>query len=822
MFTPFNSLDNVYAHMKNNGEKEPFLAHVVRTEKYFDLLVEKHELLSVFKNLLLKFGLREWEKVYHLIREVVKFHDIGKLSKDFQNVLAAERMKVAHKVTHSDLSFYVIHVLINDLYKHSYVTKEERKFLILFSTVVNRHHSFLSDVRKLKFWDTSKERDIKYILSFIQLKSGVDELIEISRKIAEKCENRTKQLFEAYFCIEGFLLYKLLHSLLITSDFFATAEFMEGFSYEPRTITEEIISKLEENISMEREGNVNPEIDRNFQRLLKLSPSQIKDINTLRSAIAAHVEEKFMKNKNHSIFFLEIPTGGGKTNISLRIVEKVAKKKKKMFYVLPYINIIEQNYAYFQQFIPYDLITRYDHKYIAVSDFESALEKDFSIGYYDTLFLNYPFVFTTHIGFFDMFFRNGKSDNFNFYQLANSIVVLDEIQSYNPEYWNVIANLFSALGKYFNTTFVLMSATLPDLSKFIEEKNNKDIYNLTPNEFCKHPLFERVKIEFLSNNLEDHVFEKVQTQKNGKILIVVNTVNDSYIIYKSLCEQFPQTETYILNSTILSFRKKEIIDYIKKYNGHKTLILVSTQSIEAGVDLDFDVGYRALAPLDSIIQVAGRVNRNARISNAILHIFDDSKWKKVYSKDLRNKILELNLSSLKNGTLDIEEFYEKTINELEKQLRIPVIENKLNYFTNLEFEQIDKNMRLIETDTVRLFIPIDVELERIPELHQILIYCGAISKDEKILPGEKVWELYQSSNFNRQEFRIFSKVLELFIVNLYNYTVNNGIRLKNILKDEIQRGIYYASDYEEYYSIDSGLDVKKFTAKKFGSEYEFI
>lgn len=825
LFTFSKPMQDKFAHKKGDAF-ETFTDHSDRAQKYFDLLVEKHGLREVFSKLLSHFGFDE--KMYDLIRDIAKFHDLGKLTEEFQKGLQKGKVDV----THSDVGFYVILSLLVDLCEKSVVSEDELIFLSLISSCVLRHHSSLQDIENLKFWNPKKEAQVRYVLQFINIDTDVEKILEISQNIASNLR-QPKKAFKKYYCIEGFLLYKLVNSLLVTSDFLATAEFMEGLSFEPDTITPQLVEQIEKNISSTNiPNNFNPYIDEQFQELLKTDPAHITNINQMRSVIAANIESTFEKS-DKNVFFLEVPTGGGKTNISLRLVRRMMSSKKKVFYVLPYINIIEQSYDYFSKFVPQDEITRYDSRYIDLSDYEDRLNERYDPAqveeltrskYYDTIFLNFPFIFTTHVGFFDLFFRKGKSENFNFYQIANSVVILDEIQAYNPEYWNILSQIFFALGKYFNTTVIIMSATLPSLSRFVTN-GDEMMCDLTPQKLCTHPLFNRVKSEFLNDkedNISSYITESIEKHDYRKILVVVNTVKSSLNMYNRLRDEFAGAEVCILNSTITNLRRKELIEHIKNYYGEKPLILVSTQSIEAGVDLDFDIGFRAFALLDSIIQVSGRVNRNGLRKDAVLYIFDDPSWKRIYRDDMRKKILEDNISKFKNNQLDLKQFYNMTIDELLRQMKIITVTDNFSYFEQLMFEKVDREIKLIEGDNIQLFIPFDVELDRIPQWRGLLFDYGLISLEDTCLSGKKVWEMYQNAEFDIRKFKSFSKILGIFTVSLYNYTTSEGKRLRSVLKDEIQKGMYYASDYENYYDYYSGLDVEKFVTKKLSSEYDFI
>ncbi|WP_287570312.1 CRISPR-associated helicase Cas3' [Thermosipho sp. (in: thermotogales)] len=800
LFTFSKNIDDKIAH-KNGEVFETFYEHAEKTEKYLEDIINKYGLEEILKKL---FKVLEIDFSYiETVREIIKYHDIGKLTDEFQEGLRKEDIRV----THSDVGFYTITTLLTDKLLSKNLKNKEFLYLFFLSTVVSRHHSILLDMDENISWNEKKEKYVKYVLEDIITDNDKETIVEKTKKIFK---NLTQKKFKIYKKFEFYILYKLINSLLITSDYLATLEFMKNTKFESKIIDGNLKERIIKNISSKKiEGNFNPEIDENFDKLTKMKKEDISDLNELRSVIAVKIEEKFEKS-DKNVFFIEVPTGGGKTNISLRLIRKLLEGKKKVFYVLPYINIIEQNFRYFSKFIPQECITRYDHKYVNITNDEN-IEKM----YIQTLFLNFPFVFSTHVGFFDMFFRNGKSDNFNFYQIANSVVILDEVQAYNPKFWYTLSNLFYYISKYLNTTIIIMSATLPDFTKFTSKKDFVD--NLTP-DVANHNFFERVNTSFLNENIEEKILEEIKNSK--KTLIVVNTVKESYKIYEELKNKI-DGEVYILNSTLLDIRKRELISYIKEYDKEKPLVLVSTQSIEAGVDLDFDVGFRAFSLLDSIIQTMGRVNRNSRLKKAKLYLFDDNgKWKKIYKNDEREKILEENFSKFKNGKLNLKEFYSLTIENLKKKINTFTIDY-FNYFENLKFKKINSELNLIEGYNFSLFIPLEIPISKIKNLKKILLEYNLISEKSKILQGKKIWDIFVNNEFNYVEFQLFSKIFSIFVVSLYNYKIE-GKSIKNILKDEMVGEFYFAKDFEKYYSYESGLNVEKFLELKASREYDFI
>ena len=252
----------------------------------------------------------------------------------------------------------------------------------------------------------------------------------------------------------------------------------------------------------------------------------------------------------------------------------------------------------------------------------------------------------------------------------------------------------------------------------------------------------------------------------------------------------------LLNSTIVNDRRKKILKACKKDN---KILLIATQSVEADVDIDFDIGFRAYAPLDSIIQVAGRINRNSSKELCELIVFDDESSDNIYKEGNRSQYTKENRNSFfDKKDFDekniIDEFYKEIINTIDKDNRTPFLESSQTNIAdiiNLFLKQVNKNVHLIKGDTISLYIPYNDE-------------------------GKKLWKKYESffenekSMENAIHIKDMRKKLSPYSINIFNRYTNHG-RLRTKLSDEIRFGYYCCDNWQEYYTYEGGLDVDKFT-----------
>ncbi len=340
-----------------------------------------------------------------------------------------------------------------------------------------------------------------------------------------------------------------------------------------------------------------------------------KKINFIRENIFQEVLKSLYDNYDKGrIFSITAPTGTGKTYTGFFAAAKLKELlglEGKIIYSLPFTSIIEQNYDAIVDILKSteSFATnagRYiiKHHNLSKNDYKTDYH-DYSKTQSELLIENWEsgIIVTTFVQLFETLIGNRNRMLKKFISFYNSVVLIDELQSVDIKYYKLIESVLTSLCEFTNCRIIIMTATKPMILENAIEllPNNKQYYK----EFNRTKLTPRLEKISLSSFAD----EFISSIENKSYLIVCNTINQSLEVYNAL--KILDKDIYYLSTNILPFKRKEIIGKVKKrLENRDNIILVSTQVVEAGVDLDFDEVIRDLAPLDSIIQCAGRCNRN--------------------------------------------------------------------------------------------------------------------------------------------------------------------------------------------------------------------
>ncbi len=567
-------------------------------------------------------------------------HDFGKYSLSFQKYLrsAVGRIDpdsedyidpITHKghIDHSTAgSQYLFHSLANDFKDEGQVVAQA------LSLCIASHHSGLIDCFKLDGTNQfvkriKKSDDETHLQECLQnasdtycenLKSHltrdlVQEFIEQFKRVSEKQDHSCVSAFN-----KGFLV-RFLFSCLIDADRINSADF------EMPENTERRFKKPQWDTAILRLEN----------KLKEFKSSSQKDpVSSIREKISDDCFQRACEKQG--LYSLTVPTGGGKTYASLRYALHHAKHHglERIIYIIPYTSIIEQNAQAIRTVIEHE-----SDEFPWVLEHHSNLEPKHQTWHNKIASENWdsPIVLTTMVQFLEVLFAGGTSRARRLHQLANAVLIFDEIQTLPVKTTHLFCNALNFLTDYCGTTALLCTATQPLLNK-LKRPDKGQLNLLSENELISdvNQLFEdlkRVEVKNLCKSpgwSETEISDLAYKQFDdlGSCLVIVNTKDWASKLYQALKSQVDSKALFILSTNLCPAHRKAIFTKIKqRLNDDLPVLCISTQLIEAGVDVDFASVIRFLAGLDSIAQAAGRCNRNGKRALSTVYVVNPDEEK---------------------------------------------------------------------------------------------------------------------------------------------------------------------------------------------------
>jgi len=814
-----------------------FIAHIRESDgliqSLFDHLTETAELSEKFAS---KIGLKKCGKLIGLLHDFGKatqvFNDYirsaaGQIDPDADGYVDSKEMK--GKIDHSTAGAQYIYQAMNSS------DPRQKSIMQLLSLVISSHHSGLIDcispdgkdiytrrmlkAKELSRIDEAKANIDKNIIDEIGgIIKSADILDEYSKAVKSIVETKNDNTDTVTF--KTSLLIRYLFSCLIDADRINTSDFeykrntkiRNNFNYIPWS---KLIDKLEK----------------------KLSEYKNEDsIGIIRKEISDNCKDA--AESSNGIFRLEVPTGGGKTLSSLRFALQHADKHKmdRIIYVIPYTSIIDQNAQVAREIFEEKTESgEYTNK--VVLEHHSNLTPDEENTRQKLLAENWDsqIVFTTMIQFFESLFGHGTRNVRRLHQLANSVIIFDEIQTLplNFVYMYNVAMRFIVKGC--GSSVVLCTATQPLLDRVEplafslpidpERKIIKNTYEI-------YSKLNRIKVinkinssGYSDDSIADLVYKEAQC--SGNALVVVNTKASSVILFKKiekLIEQYDKEyiNLFHLNTHMCAAHRMIVIKELKdKLLEKKPVICVSTQMIEAGVDIDFNSVIRYLAGLDSITQAAGRCNRNGKLS---------PKLGKVIIVNPENENLE-RLKDIKSGrdiTLRIIDEYKKDPEKFDNDiLGLKAMERYYQYFfydrKNIMNYPVSKNKSIERNDD--LFNLLSQNLQSVLEYKRQnncrppdIVFRQSFNTASEmfkaidsptmgiVVPygdaGKNIISELCSVREIEKQYGLLKKS-QRYSVNVYKYVFEKLAKERAICEVQKDTGTYYLAD--EYYHDKFGL-----------------
>ncbi|AHC14004.1 CRISPR-associated helicase/endonuclease Cas3 [Salinispira pacifica] len=538
-----------------------------------------------------RFGNQDWAKIAGL------WHDLGKYKPDFQQYIR----KVSgymNEINTEGGAGRVDHSIVGALLAKRKFGKEGENFAKILGYIIAGHHAGLPD------WDHSPNIGGALSGRWTEehhldkaLQSPIpDEFINTELPSSMPCNLVQNQEADTLMEENLHLWIRMLFSCLVDADFLDTEAYMSPDSANQRGNYALSLTKLKQNLDI---------------YMYQLSESaEETTVNQIRKSVLSQCRER--ANEKPGIFTLTVPTGGGKTlsGMTFALDHAVTHKMDRVIVAIPYTSIIEQTAEQYRKVFGNGVVI--EHHSNLNPDTETNRSKLASENW------EAPIIVTTNVQLFESLFAARTSASRKLHNIANSVILLDEAQMIPPQYLQPIISSMRGLIKMFNCSIVLSTATQPVLSENIDAGsevlhgfNSADVTEIIkkPEELSRQ--LQRVRIKIMKDGLEKTSWPEVAEAMDefDQVLTIVNSRRDC----KQLFDLLPNG-TIHLSALMCPQHRSVVIRTIKdKLKANSPLRVVSTQLVEAGVDIDFPVVFRAVSGFDSIAQAAGRCNREGKL-----------------------------------------------------------------------------------------------------------------------------------------------------------------------------------------------------------------
>ncbi len=675
--------------------------------------------------------------ISELARVAALLHDVGKYSQAFQKRLEGSN----HKVDHATAGAREARNLFSQ-------DQNQKSLATILAYCIAGHHNGLPDYGSAIDMENDgtllARRDKKKLEDYSAYKIEID-LANLTLPARLSIRPLVKH--------EGFslaFLTRMLYSTLVDADWLETETYMSS-SAKPRGGYSSIESLCQI-----------------FNQYLQKYDNPKNVINQKRTETLKACIEK--SSEKQGFFTLTVPTGGGKTLASMAFAlnHAVAHGLKRIIYVIPFTSIIEQNAAVFKDCLGEENIlehhSNFDWEQLKRRVGEESTDDETNKAY-DKLKLasenwDIPIVVTTNVQFFESLFASRKSRARKLHNIARSVIIFDEAQMLPREYLDPCMLAVKELVQNYGASAVFCTATQPSLNRFLP---GTEFTELAPNPQALFNFYKRVQIKNIGKVPDAELLEKMNT--HGQALCIVNTRKHAKGLFDGLL-----SEGRFHLSTLMcpTHRKETLIKIRDLLKSSQPCHVVSTQVMEAGIDVDFPVGYRSLAGLDSIIQAAGRVNREGKNANGDMYVFDPVtpfiKKTPIFIKQGAS-VAESILRDFSDDPMSIQAInaYFKTLYNLQDPKRAFDVKRILSYFDkgtgelDFDFKTAADNFNLIENNTVAVVIPYNDDAKKLLEqaryhpfpfkfARQLQIYTVNIYQNEfEALQSKGVIETYNET-----------------------------------------------------------------------------
>jgi len=712
-----------------------FLAHSINKDGEGHKL--KEHLLNVAMTMEKIIKNSEYRRIFFLTGLL---HDIGKHQVEFQKYLKDGGKKGG--VPHASLG--------------AAMAKEIKIYEAAFA--IDGHHKGLPDFADLKddiadFFESSKYRYEKTKESFFN-----DTEIETKDIILEPFKLSP---------LERDVLIRYLFSSLTDADWLDTEKHFDKIKFEKRNVPEFKVNWLIEQLENEIKNK-----------------SKTGLINQLRNK----VREDAIKKARSSIGFysMNLPTGMGKTlaSISWALHHVKHNNLNRIIVVLPYISIIDQTAKEFKRIFGEEWVLEHHSNFSEDEDLDRLISSDENVNeevYRKRLATEnweYPIIITTSVQFFESLFNNKPSRCRKVHNIANSVVIFDEVQTLPKELVIPTLSMLRDVHKIMNTSFLFCTATQPAFEKTDQFDGIENIIPLVENPEEIYKSTKRVSYFAINNYIPISISQlaKKVVEKESSVLCIFNTKKQTLLFFKEL-KGLTSDRIFHLSTGMYPAHRKRVIEDIRKcLKNNERIIVTSTQLIEAGVDFDFPCVFREIAPLESIIQSAGRCNREGKMEKPgdvyIFSLEDSAAPDKQYRAlaEFANSLYKGRENLLYNHDF-FSEYYRKAFNLFIPEDKYQINQNR----QSLNFKKVAESYRLIDDITKPVFILCDESRK----LYEQIRYKPVLSRNDYRMMQQYSVQVYE--NFLKQNIDKLGKEPQGYWVWYGEYNDDYGISTDNPL-----------------------------------------
>lgn len=692
-------------------------------------------------------------------------HDLGKASSHFQTYITGSGKVHEQLKRHAEISALWFYFYARE------VLKEDEKKVTLGYIIIKYHHADFTNFKKmcinsldsdtlLQINDNIDYKEMRIIYkkmpeaSFFEPESFKKHFSVLTRNGSIKSERKIRKELS----VDDYFFLNYFFSVLLTAD--------------------KCDAIVNQDLSPVRTVWKDSFVDKYKQ---KFTP---KDDILTRIRNESYLETESNLDPDTRFFSINLPTGSGKTLTVLNAALKLKEQNslQRVIYCLPFTSVIDQNARVFEDILECnniqlssDVLLKHHHltelEYIARFQDEdriySSKNSEFFIEGWES-----ELIVTTFYQLLHTLLSNKNRVLRKFHNLANSVVVLDEVQAIPSKFWYLIKKMFQQCATTFNIRFMLVTATMP----LIFSEADREIKELA---MSKQHYFDslgriRLNTEQLDkilhiDDFKDAVLDDISHSPEKSRLVILNTVKSSLEVYSFLKENLGSDNLVYLSSNIIPKERLKRILEIKR--DPKGKVVVSTQLVEAGVDIDVDVVYRDMAPLDCIFQACGRCNRNnsGTVSEVKLYVLTNGK-KPYYSYIYDDVLVDSGFEILRTKKI----FEEREFLSLSRNYFEKIISRDMGPESETIFDNINKLM--LST----AFVPDKVENQPVFQLIESFPVVSAFIEtdddaNEILMQYEEIMDKSYSDPFEKRvKLKEIHRKMAPYLINIPARSASNA------------------------------------------------